>query len=238
MLQTLRRKTRRLRNRYPLPEGLFRLLNGGKPAYECPICSYTGPFQDTLGEIGKINSRCPRCRSTERTRAEWVVLAPLLSPTRRVIHFAPERVLSPMIRARVARYETADLSGVGVGHKADLRALPFADGSFDLVIASHVLEHIKEDRQAIAEIRRILSPQGIAVLPVPTHDHPTVEYNAPNPAESGHVRRPGVDYYDRYGDCFSSVVVRDSTEFPDRYHLYSETRAGRTGCTTVPVCHV
>jgi SAM-dependent methyltransferase len=238
VLQTLRRKVRKLRSRYPAPEGLFRLLNGAKPAYECPICGYSGPFQDKLGEIRKINSRCPRCGSTERTRAEWVVLEPLLRADQRVIHFAPERLLSPMIRARVASYETADLSGAGVDHKADLRALPFADGSFDLAIASHVLEHIKEDRQAISEIRRILSPKGVAVLPVPTHDHATLEYDAPNPAESGHVRRPGVDYYDRYGDCFSSVVVRDSAEFSDRYHLDSETREGRGGRTTVPVCRV
>lgn len=46
-------------------------------------------------------------------------------------------------------------------------ALPFADQSFDAVIASEVLEHISEDEQAMAELRRVLRRGGLLALSVP-----------------------------------------------------------------------
>lgn len=50
---------------------------------------------------------------------------------------------------------------------ANATALPFADASFDLVIAMDVLEHIDDDDQAAAEICRILRPGGVAIVTVP-----------------------------------------------------------------------
>ena len=49
-------------------------------------------------------------------------------------------------------------------HVADVRALPFADASFDLVIGAHVLEHLVEPGRALAEMRRVLRPGGRVVL--------------------------------------------------------------------------
>jgi len=49
----------------------------------------------------------------------------------------------------------------------DATALPFPDGSFDLVIASEVLEHIPADRAALREITRVLAPGGTAAVTVP-----------------------------------------------------------------------
>lgn len=43
---------------------------------------------------------------------------------------------------------------------ADAQALPFADGSFDAVIANHMLYHVPDRDQAYAEIKRVLRPQG------------------------------------------------------------------------------
>ena len=73
----------------------------------------------------------------------------------------------------------------------DALDLPFGDASFDRVIASEILEHLPDDRAAIAEIARVLRPGGLAVVTVPrwfpekvcwalSEDYHTVE--------GGHVR--------------------------------------------------
>jgi SAM-dependent methyltransferase len=49
----------------------------------------------------------------------------------------------------------------------DATAMPFADGSFDVVIASEVLEHIPADQAAMREITRVLAPGGTAAVTVP-----------------------------------------------------------------------
>lgn len=58
------------------------------------------------------------------------------------------------------------------GHPAtavqgDALALPFADGTFDRVIASEVLEHIPDDTAAMAELARVLRPGGTMAVTVP-----------------------------------------------------------------------
>jgi SAM-dependent methyltransferase len=49
----------------------------------------------------------------------------------------------------------------------DATRMPFPDGSFDLVIAAEVLEHIPADQGAVDEISRVLRPGGIAAVTVP-----------------------------------------------------------------------
>ncbi len=50
----------------------------------------------------------------------------------------------------------------------DATRMPFADDSFDIVIAAEVLEHIPADQAAMTEIARVLRPGGIAALTVPS----------------------------------------------------------------------
>ena len=45
--------------------------------------------------------------------------------------------------------------------------LPFADGSFDKIIAAEVLEHLPEDTQAMSELARVLKPGGRIAVTVP-----------------------------------------------------------------------
>lgn len=45
--------------------------------------------------------------------------------------------------------------------------LPFADGSFDRVLCTEVLEHVPDDGAAIREIVRVLRPGGTAAVSVP-----------------------------------------------------------------------
>jgi len=51
--------------------------------------------------------------------------------------------------------------------RADATAIPVRDASFDLVVAFDVLEHIVNDAAAVAEILRVLRPQGEVLIAVP-----------------------------------------------------------------------
>lgn len=51
--------------------------------------------------------------------------------------------------------------------RASAYDLPFADGAFDCVIISEVLEHLHDDGAALAEISRVLKPGGILAVSVP-----------------------------------------------------------------------
>lgn len=54
--------------------------------------------------------------------------------------------------------------------RADAHALPFSDGEFDVVYASHSLEHCHTPEQALAEFRRVLVPGGRLFIVVPYPD--------------------------------------------------------------------
>jgi 2-polyprenyl-3-methyl-5-hydroxy-6-metoxy-1,4-benzoquinol methylase len=51
--------------------------------------------------------------------------------------------------------------------QADLLNLPYENNSVHVVLCNHVLEHIREDVAAMAELRRILHPNGMLIIGVP-----------------------------------------------------------------------
>ncbi|MGB6120736.1 MAG: methyltransferase domain-containing protein [Bacteroidota bacterium] len=53
---------------------------------------------------------------------------------------------------------------------ADFQDLKFPDNSFDLVIASEVFEHVRDDIKGYREVLRVLKPGGALLLTVP-YDH-------------------------------------------------------------------
>ena len=71
---------------------------------------------------------------------------------------------------------------------------PFADGSFDRVVAIHVLEHLRDLPRAIAEIARLLRPNGIFDVVLPTEGGFAYEVARKISAESLFRRRFGLDY--------------------------------------------
>lgn len=47
--------------------------------------------------------------------------------------------------------------------QADVEALPFADASFDVVVANHMLYHAPDRPKALAELRRVIRPGGALI---------------------------------------------------------------------------
>jgi ubiquinone/menaquinone biosynthesis C-methylase UbiE len=74
---------------------------------------------------------------------------------------------------------------------ADGLHLPFADGRFDLVICSEVLEHVPHHGRTVAEISRVLRPGGDLVVSVPRRGPELLCWALSDQyatAEGGHIR--------------------------------------------------
>jgi SAM-dependent methyltransferase/predicted RNA-binding Zn-ribbon protein involved in translation (DUF1610 family) len=191
----------------------------------CPVCGYRGIFVAAPGPLGSRKyGRCPQCGAFERHRLQARViqmLLPAFKPAARsALHFAPETTMKRFLSESFGQYKTSDLSDWDVDIRGDMRDMPVPDESFDFIFASHVLEHIPDDRRAIAELYRLLKPNGMAVLPVPIVGDKTIEYPVAVASENGHVRGPGPDYFDRYREVFDEVKVYTSADFPDEGQLY------------------
>ena len=69
--------------------------------------------------------------------------------------------------------------------------LPFADASFDRIVAAEVLEHLPEDERAMSELARVLKPGGAIAVTVPRFGPEKVCWalsDAYHEVEGGHVR--------------------------------------------------
>lgn len=146
---------------------LAAVLRGNR--FECPVCG--GRFRRFLPFGSRPNAACPGCRSVERHRAAWLILqreTNLMSDQLRVLHVSPEPGLERLLRGRPnLTYVTGDLLTGDTDMVLDLTDIRAADASFDVILCSHVLEHIPDDALAMREMRRVLAPGGWALLVVP-----------------------------------------------------------------------
>ena len=64
------------------------------------------------------------------------------------------------------------------GHLPD--AIPLPDASFDLVVSSEVVEHVEDDRGAVARLASLLAPGGTLIITVPAHQWMWSEHDVAN----------------------------------------------------------
>lgn len=207
---------------------------------ECPICSHT--YRKFL-PYGRINPRpnalCPNCLSLERHRLIWIYLREktnFFTASLNVLHIAPEHCyLKPFEKQHGTTYITADIESPLAQVKMDIHQIPFPENQFDVVLCNHVLEHVRDDIQAMREINRVLKPGGWAILQVPFFapvPEKTFEDNSIiNPRErekifgqDDHVRKYGHDYLKRINESGlrgeANMFVKDiPTQWVDRFGL-------------------
>jgi ubiquinone/menaquinone biosynthesis C-methylase UbiE len=57
--------------------------------------------------------------------------------------------------------------GLGEVQKGDIYQLPFAADSFQLILATDIIEHVQEDSRALGELKRVLAADGWLIITVP-----------------------------------------------------------------------
>lgn len=174
----------------------------------CPCCGWhSRSFVAGGGSVRKrIDGYCPRCNAKARHRRVWLHLdrkPETLRHAARVLVVAPHESTLRALSRRTAGYRVAidiiDRHGIDVVATAE--ALPFADATFDLVITIHVFEHLDDDRLAMREMARVLSPAGQAIVSVPCEwSAPTIEDPTVTSAEARRSLFGEADHRRRYGN--------------------------------------
>ena len=178
-------------------------------------------------------------------RALWLFISSRPELTKqgtRVLHVAPDLGLRGRLEEIPGlEYVTGDLLRPDVDVRLDITAIPFDDGRFDLIICSHVLEHVPDDLLAMREMARCLGPGGRAIVMVPlepgrerTFEDPTVTdprrrkelFN-----QDDHVRIYGQDFEQRLrraGFEFERIDVAEAlgAEAARRHALVEQTVSG------------
>lgn len=183
---------RRLRSTVgrPVKAALRRFFPG---RYHCPVCGsgtdrfipigehflepkrrYGWPY--ALEDTETCNFwayACPHCGASDRERLYALYLREKFQHQAtpcRLLEIAPAEALQKFISTfGNVEHRTGDLFRTDV----DIPGLDvtdmsrFAEGSFDALICSHVLEHVPDDGRAMRELFRVLKPGGWAIIMAP-----------------------------------------------------------------------
>ena len=161
------------------------IKNGGR---KCPCCGnqveylpvnaddleckeYCGSLKaDRPETFNPEKYSCPNCGSTDSDRLIISFLKKIklseASENTRLLQISPKNIIDEWIRIWCPN---VDRDSVGLGmDNAELQNLNEIDsGKYDVIICSHVLEFLRDDKKALAELRRILNDDGEIVLLVP-----------------------------------------------------------------------
>jgi SAM-dependent methyltransferase len=125
------------------------------------------------------------------------------------LEIAPIELVRATARDLGYRYASVDLHSPRALVLSDLCHSPFRDGSFDVIVCFHVLEHIIDDGAAMAEMARTLSPGGMALVVVPRDAArgPTFEGASADPSDNERLYGQS-DHVRIYGDDVTARLER------------------------------
>lgn len=153
----------------------------------CRICGRRQTFERTLLAI-RETYRCQSCRGSLREREQAMAILQVLGAhdaclagfverggARDLAIYEPGTTgpFRPLFENLPGYRQSCFYSEEERGRASeriphqDLEALDLDDSSFDLVISSDILEHVRRPKRAFAEVARILRPGGFHVFTVP-----------------------------------------------------------------------
>lgn len=210
--------------------------------YLCPVCGYKAKdFLPAGLYVKRESEKCPQCGSLTRHRHAWLFLEGYFKKRESVtiLHFSPEKPIADRLRTMPAiQYFTTQYDrSLKADYHLDIQQIDLPDNHFDVVICSHVLEHIPDDRIAMKEMYRILKPGGCALIMVPlwpSEQHETYENAAiidPRDriihfGQFDHLRIYGLDITERLKKVGFSVEVLDmekqvNSAVAEKYRLHN-----------------
>jgi SAM-dependent methyltransferase len=222
--------------------------------FHCPVCN--GDFARFLPVTGTCsihgqqvdlrteNAECPRCRSGIRQRFAYELLSQrtgLVTDPMRVLHFAPDPgIYKALTRLPNVNYVAADINPTRFikATRADITDITQPSDSFDGIICIHVLEHIEDDRRAIAELFRVTRPGGWALIAVPTYgpttyEDVTLDYSGRERiyGTGDHLRLNGLDFANKLteaGFLVETIAIENLPgNFADRAEHTPHTESDR-----------
>jgi SAM-dependent methyltransferase len=175
------------------------------------VCNICGGRKFDLGPNNRKSAtgklpRCTACQSLERHRQLRQVYAQFP-----LSYLAGLKVLqlSPDIGVDPHWFKSYEVSVFGGENSLNLEAIDRADGSYDLVICNHVLEHIADDHQGLRELLRITRLEGFVQVTVPTPytRAVTVDWGYPRSESHGHYRGYGRDFLQLFHTVHPQATV-------------------------------
>lgn len=199
---------------------------------QCPVCGYnTSGFLSAGLYAKRVNSKCASCGSLERHRQLILIIRELFEKGlgKNILHFAPEKCLVLAIKQhKINSYKTSHFeTKMDSDYHFDIQNIESPSAIYDMIICSHVLEHVDHDLQAMQEIHRILKLGGIALIQVPmwySEKHKTYENSEITDeydriihfGQFDHVRIYGLDVIDRLRDSGFEVETIDLNQSMDK----------------------
>jgi len=194
----------------------------------CNVCGKPTVFLCLDGKDPWIR-RCIWCRSTPKYRAivhtiaDWAGIAlksflqthkvyelSSTSPIHRLYNSHPNYICS----AYCSDHPFGTKLSSGVWNE-DLQRLSFPDNSFDLIISSETMEHVRRPWRGFSEIARVLRPGGAHCYTVPYHGDRTTASRVDTSAEEDVYLYPKVYHLDPHKPEDSLVYTDFGRDLPE-----------------------
>lgn len=194
----------------------------------CNVCKRRTVFV-CLGASDRWIRSCCWCRSTPKYRAIIHVLENTTGETlqafarnNRIYELTTTSPMFRLLRGNENYEASGYFSDRPFGIKLndlywnqDVQKLTFASESFDAVISSETMEHVRLPWQGFAEVHRVLKPAGIYIFTVPYHrDQKTVSRVETGAGKDVYVL-PKVYHEDPYRPEDSLVYTDFGTDLPE-----------------------
>lgn len=196
----------------------------------CCICGSAQEFKRELFAI-RETYRCGKCKASLREREQARAIlscygSPHIDTLEQLVsevEFGQLRIYEPgtigpfrRLFKLLAHYQQSDYyaedkrdsAPANIPHQT-LESLSYADGIFDLVITSDIIEHVRKPGRAFSEIARVLKPGGRHIFTVPLQE-PIPERTIARVDTSGDEDKPILpEHYHGNGKGGRSLVYTD-----------------------------